>query len=64
MTVSASVTSLCPARAHFAEPEAVHFQATEGMDGRTARGDYTDPIASVVRPLLDWTIQVEPDQIS
>jgi hypothetical protein len=30
------------------------------MDGRTARGDYTDPIASVVRSLLDWTVQVEP----
>jgi lipopolysaccharide transport system ATP-binding protein len=60
MSVSVSVTSLCPTQIHLNEPDAVHFQATEVIHGDTARGQYTDPIGSVVRPLLDWTVDVEP----
>ena len=59
MAVSVSITSLVPTRTHLSEPDAVHFQATETMDRATARGDYTESINSVVRPLLDWTVHRE-----
>jgi len=59
MTVMVSVTSLCPTRNHIAESDAVHFQAMEIIDGTTARGDYTDPIQSMMRPMLDWRIYVK-----
>jgi len=55
MAVNLSITSLCPTRVHLSEPDAVHFQATEVIDGTTARGEYTDAITSVLRPLLNWS---------
>ena len=60
MAVSISITSLVPTRIHLSEPDAVHFQATETIDGSTARGEYTEAINSVVRPLLGWSVRVEP----
>jgi lipopolysaccharide transport system ATP-binding protein len=60
MSVSVSVASLCPTRFHLSEPEAIHFQAIELLDGTTARGDYADSIGSVVRPLLAWTTESKP----
>jgi lipopolysaccharide transport system ATP-binding protein len=59
LTAMVSVSSLFPARTHVSEPEAVHFQAMEVIDGTTSRGDYTGPIQSVVRPLLEWEVTVE-----
>jgi len=59
MAVSVSVTSLCPTRVHLSEADAIHFQAMEVIDGTTARGEYTDAINSMLRPLLDWSVLVE-----
>jgi lipopolysaccharide transport system ATP-binding protein len=59
MAVSVSMTSLCPTRVHFSELDAVHFQAMELIDGSTSRGDYTEAINSMLRPLLDWSVRVE-----
>jgi len=60
ISVTVSVTTLCPTRSHLAEQDAIHFQATEIQDGTTARGDYTDAITSALRPMLDWSVRVEP----
>ena len=60
ISVTISVTSLCPTRAHLAEPDAIHFQATEVIDGTTSRGDYTETVTSMLRPLLDWNTRVDP----
>jgi lipopolysaccharide transport system ATP-binding protein len=60
MAVSVSITSLCPTRVHLSEPDAVHFQATEVIDGTTARGEYNEAITSVMRPLLNWSQRFDP----
>jgi lipopolysaccharide transport system ATP-binding protein len=59
MSVSVSMTSLCPTRTHFSEPDALHFQATETIDGTTSRGEYTEAVTSMLRPLLDWNVRME-----
>jgi hypothetical protein len=59
MAVSISITSLCPTRVHFSEPDAIHFQAMEVIDGNTSRGEYTEAINSMLRPLLDWSVRRE-----
>jgi lipopolysaccharide transport system ATP-binding protein len=58
-SVEVSIVSLVPTRTHFSEPDAVHFQATEIIDGTTARGDYIGSIGSVVRPKLKWCTEQE-----
>jgi lipopolysaccharide transport system ATP-binding protein len=60
MTVTAAITSLAPRQDHFSAPDAVRFLVTEGSDGSTARGVYTDYINAVVRPRLDWSVQYDP----
>jgi lipopolysaccharide transport system ATP-binding protein len=60
MTVTAAMTSLVPKQEHFSAPDAVRFLVTDGMDGSTARGVYTDYINAVVRPKLDWSFQYDP----
>jgi hypothetical protein len=59
MSVSVSMTSLCPTRTHFSEADAIHFQAMEIIDGTTSRGEYTEAVTSMLRPLLDWSVRVE-----
>ncbi len=59
MSVTAAVSSGFPARFHFNQADAVHFQATDVLGQKNARGDYPDSITSVMRPLLQWTIQVD-----
>jgi lipopolysaccharide transport system ATP-binding protein len=59
MAVNVSVTSLAPTRTHLSEADAVHFQATELIDGTTSRGEYTEAVNSMLRPLLDWEVRVE-----
>jgi lipopolysaccharide transport system ATP-binding protein len=59
MSVSVSMTSLCPTRTHFSEADAIHFQATETIDGTTSRGEYTEAVTSMLRPLLDWSVKME-----
>ena len=59
MSVTISVTSLCPTRVHVAEPDAVHFQTMEVIDGTTSRGAYTEAITSMLRPRLDWIVSID-----
>jgi lipopolysaccharide transport system ATP-binding protein len=61
MSVAITVTSLRPKRVHISESDAVHFQATEVVDGTTSRGEFSDYIGSVVRPRLEWTVTVSSD---
>jgi lipopolysaccharide transport system ATP-binding protein len=63
MSVTVAVSSHFPAQFHFNQADALHFQAAEVMDGRSARGDYPDSITSALRPLLKWTIDVDPKAV-
>jgi len=59
MTVAVTITSLRPKKTHVSENDVVHFQATESVDGTTARGEFSGYVGSVIRPRLDWTVTVE-----
>jgi len=61
MTITTAMTSLAPKRDHFSAPDAVRFLVTEGADGSTTRGVYTEYINAVVRPRLDWSMRYDPD---
>jgi lipopolysaccharide transport system ATP-binding protein len=63
MSVTVAVSSHVPTRFHFNQADALHFQATEVIDGRSARGDYPDSITSALRPLLQWTIEIDPKAV-
>lgn len=39
------------------EDEVIVFQVTDPITGRSARGDYTEPFAGVMRPKLEWKIE-------
>jgi lipopolysaccharide transport system ATP-binding protein len=61
MSVAVTVMSLRPKKIHLSESDAVHFQATEVINGSTSRGQFSDYITSVVRPRLEWTVRVTSD---
>jgi lipopolysaccharide transport system ATP-binding protein len=61
MSVAVTILSLRPRKVHVSESDAVNFQATEVVDGNTSRGEFSDYIASVTRPRLDWTVTFETE---
>lgn len=62
MSVGVTIMSLRPRKLHVSESDAVNFQATEVLDGTTSRGEFSDYIAGVVRPRLEWTVTVEKER--
>lgn len=44
---------------HAHERNAVAFQVIDNQTGGSARGDYVGPMPGVVRPLLQWTTDIE-----
>jgi lipopolysaccharide transport system ATP-binding protein len=59
LTVGVTIASLRPRKFHVTEPDAVHFQAMEVIDGATARGEYTGHVGSLLRPRLEWSVALE-----
>ena len=64
LVVSADIHTHDPVIKHFHEREAVAFQVIDSPDGDSARGDYAGPMHGVVRPLLEWTTQFNPEEKS
>jgi lipopolysaccharide transport system ATP-binding protein len=58
VSVDARVTSVSTHRYHVNEPDAVSFQVVDRSSGRAARGDYAGDWPGVVRPLLDWSVDL------
>ncbi len=61
-TVTAEVTSKNSTIVHAREVDAIAFQVVDRSDGDGARGDYSLPWPGVVRPMLDWTVDISPDR--
>jgi len=59
--ISPAVSTMDPVIVHFYERDAVAFQVIDGLHGDSARGDYAGHIPGVVRPLLRWTTQFNPN---
>lgn len=58
--VSAACFSLVPHEVQFFERNVVAFQVLDGMNGDSARGDYSGDMLGVVRPKLAWETQFLP----
>jgi lipopolysaccharide transport system ATP-binding protein len=61
MSVAVTIVSLGPRKVHLSESDVVHFQASETVDGTTARGAFSGYIGSVIRPRLSWTVAFEEE---
>ncbi len=60
LLVHASVMSHYPATTlHVEASKVVAFQVIDSQQGDTARGDYIGPMPGLLRPLLNWTTEVE-----
>ncbi|MFN7924035.1 MAG: ABC transporter ATP-binding protein [Bryobacteraceae bacterium] len=56
LNVVVTIMSLQPKKFHLNEADCVHLQATEVIDGSTARGAFSDTVSSLIRPRLEWTV--------
>ena len=61
--VMAAVSTFNPTRVHALEPDAVSFQVVDRSDGDGARGPWTRDWPGVVRPLLEWNVELA-DQVA
>jgi lipopolysaccharide transport system ATP-binding protein len=59
--ISCYCITLNPDTRQFAERNAIAFHVNDKLDGDSARGDYAKEMGGVVRPLLKWTTQVNPN---
>lgn len=57
-SVNLSIFTSRGVKSHFVQkPDALTFQVVDSMDGTSARGDYAERWAGVVRPLLHWHLE-------
>ncbi len=59
--VDVAISSLHPHVTHVYENNAVMFQVTDRLDGKSARGEYAGTMPGVVRPLLNWITKYNTD---
>ncbi|NOX63177.1 MAG: ABC transporter ATP-binding protein [Chloroflexi bacterium] len=56
--VGVSIFSSKGRKIHYVlEDEVIVFQVTDPISGQSARGDYTEPFAGVMRPKLEWSME-------
>ncbi len=61
MFVTPAMTTLDPNLPQFYERDAVAFQTFDTLDGDSARGDWSKHLGGVIRPLLSWDTEFEPN---
>ncbi|MDY7076053.1 MAG: ABC transporter ATP-binding protein [Chloroflexota bacterium] len=59
--VRANLITLNPDTVQFIVQDAVAFQVIDSIEGNSARGDWTKRLGGVMRPLLKWNTQFDPD---
>jgi lipopolysaccharide transport system ATP-binding protein len=64
MFVHCNCLSTQPYEMQFRVRNAVSFYVVDTQDGDSARGSYTNKMPGVVRPLLKWTTEFEPHNVS
>ncbi len=62
VSVLVAISSINPMLIHAMERDAVAFQVVDPSEGDGVRGEWTNHWPGVVRPMLEWTIDVEPDE--
>jgi lipopolysaccharide transport system ATP-binding protein len=57
--VTAALTTVTPPRLHGIERDAVAFQVVDRSQGDGVRGTYTSDWPGVVRPMLEWDVEID-----
>jgi lipopolysaccharide transport system ATP-binding protein len=52
-----------PNALQFFERDVIAFQVIDTMEGNSARGDWANNLSGVVRPLLEWNTQYQPEEL-
>ena len=63
MIVGVAMRTVEPQQLHFDVRDAVVFQVVDSIDGDSARGDWGGHMRGVVRPLLKWNTEFEPEDL-
>jgi lipopolysaccharide transport system ATP-binding protein len=63
-TVHAELGSSSPRETHAYERDAVAFQVVDNTNGEGVRADWPSEWPGVMRPMLEWTIETEPNMPS
>lgn len=61
MFVSVALETLDPLVMQFYERQVVAFSVIDTCEGDSARGDFAGKLRGVVRPLLEWTTVLNPE---
>ena len=56
--------TLGPDITQFSLTDTIVFQVIDTVDGNSARGDYAGDMPGLVRPLLEWTTRLLPEEMS
>ncbi|MEA1866699.1 MAG: ABC transporter ATP-binding protein [Thermodesulfobacteriota bacterium] len=64
MLVNVGVTTLNPNIPQFYDADAVAFYVVDNLEGDSARGDWHKHMDGVVRPMLEWSTEFYPQNMS
>ena len=59
--VDAGINAVDPQAYQFHERDVLAFKVIDNLNGDSARGDYEGHMTGVVRPMLKWSTQFDPD---
>ena len=62
--VELGIVTIEPIRIEVHEKSVIAFQVVDSTTGDTARGDFANVLIGVVRPMLDWTTDYIPAEVS
>ena len=62
--VELGIATIEPIRHEVHEKSVIAFQVIDSTTGDTARGDFANVLIGVVRPMLDWTTDYIPAEVS
>jgi lipopolysaccharide transport system ATP-binding protein len=64
LVVGVALSTMDPVRIHFFESDSIAFQVVDTHDGDSVRGEYTGPFPGVVRPMLEWSTDYQPEMVA
>jgi len=61
--VLTAISTYNPTEVHVLEPDAVSFQVVDRSDGDGVRGEYANEWPGVIRPMLDWDVNLVDQEV-
>ena len=61
LVAGVAVSTMDPVRVHFYEADAISFQGVDSHEGDSARGVFIGHVPGIVRPVLEWSTDYQPN---